>query len=151
MTERIGAAIDVEELRQRLVPGQEILVRSRRIRLQGTDNVNEKGERYLDQVYDYFMAVLGGTNVQEIKKGPETPTWLVFETNDHARIRVTWEFQRECNRLPQQPLTVPQKSVAIVGNEAIATWASRSAYDTEVYRQLQVLLYSPTEVMPSSV
>ena len=145
MTERINARIDVQELRQRLVPGQEILVRSRRIRLQGVDNVNKKGKKYLDQVYDYFLAVIGGTDVQEIKKGSKTPTQLVLDTNGYARIRSTWEFQRECNHISQRPLKVPQNSVYIVGNEAIATWASRSVYDTEVYRQLQVLLYSPSE------
>ena len=148
MAERIGAKIDAQELRQRLVPGQEILVRSRRVRTQRAENVNERGEKYLDQVYDYFLAVLGGTNVQEFKKAPETPTWLVFETDSHARIRVTWEFQRECNHLPQEPLTAPQNSVVIVGNEAIASWASRSDYDTEVYRQLRELLYPPTETLP---
>lgn len=150
MTERIHAKLNVEELRQHLVPGQEILVRSRRIKLQGADNVNEKGERYLDQVYDYFLAVLNGVNIQEIKKGLKTPTQLVFDTNGHARIRATLEFQRECSHSPQQPLTVPQNSVVIVGNEAIATWASRSDYDSEVYHQLRNLLYPSTETLSTA-
>ncbi len=149
MPERTGAHINVAELSPKLVCGQEILVRTRTIRLQRPGNVDENGRRYIDQVHDYYLAVLSGVNVVVTRKGLKTPPRLEFETRGFARIRASWEFLREPMYLPEHPLTVLQTSAVTLGTEAINEWANRSAYDEEMCDHLHKLLNG--EKIPQSV
>lgn len=140
MPERTGALINVAELGPKLVCGQEILVRTRTIRQQGVGNVDKNGRRCIDQVHDYYLAVLSGVNVVVTRKGLKIPPRLVFETRGHAQIRASWEFLREPMYLPARPLSVPLNSVVTLGTEAINEWANRSAYDEEMSDHLHKLL-----------
>lgn len=140
MPERIGALINVAELGPKLVSGEEILVRTRTIRLQRARNVDKNGRRYIDQVHDYYLAVLSGVDLVVTRKGLKTPPRLEFKTRGYARIRASWEFLRKPMHLPDQPLSVPLTSVVTLGTEAINEWANRSAYEEEMCDHLHKLL-----------
>lgn len=153
-------AINTEaaEMQKRIRVGEEILVYNLQIRNQAThprrllnfvtENgrssvkeevrpfINSRGEPFLDQVHDYYLAVPKSPSVILIQKLGTLP-WIQFDTAGYSKRRATYEFGQELSD-SIKTLVVPNTSqLAAVGELEIKKWMAGSALYQEIYRQLK--------------
>lgn len=167
----------IAEMQNRIKVGEEILLFNQRVQQQSISpreslqliakdgrswvekitriNTNHKGEPFLDQIHDYYLAIVIGPNttICRIKDNPgwihnaqghrvrANPNRIQFETQGFVKRRSSYEFGQVLIK-SEEPLKTPTTAQLIaVGRSEIDNWMVGSAYNQEIYRQL-------SEIMP---
>ena len=140
--EKITPAIEgrLDAISRQIIVGDEILV-YRKSTLGGSHlwRTDSDGQPILDQRHDYYLGITAGTKVEAIKAGK--PIFYKFETERYAH---RWAASDGSSTRPFEDALVVRRIDDIwFGKEEIEAWASFSASNQVILRELRARLGIP--------